>query len=160
MGRGGARCTWICGKHGLVLHFGAWRAGRGSSLVTPWKDCLLFCGLKKCSFSKIQPLPRRLWFFGFPSPYIPRNCYSCSRRTQLCLWVPLLWSHSGGSVGGQMQSLPERLLREAVHPACTEWGRWNVLWCWILAGQIFFLSRPELYQWNLRRKWGCWRGIC
>lgn len=103
---GGHRCTWICGKHSLALHFGNWRARRGSSALrhalkglppAPWtKEVHLF--------QNSAPDPWRLGV-GVRSSYISRDCDSSHpKKNTACLWVQIVWSRSTNNVGGHIWS--------------------------------------------------------
>lgn len=153
---GGPRCTWMCGKCSLVLIFRNWRAGKAALLfATPWTDHLLFHGLKECISSKTQPLT---WEGSGLSASLHvrfrKHVPLWSEEENNSSWVQILWwysSHSGERTWSILESL---LITEVVYFMCTEQGHRKTSWGCMLAGLLFFLSRPELYQWNSRRKWG------
>ena len=130
---GGTRCTEFVEES--CPCFGG---GKAVFCVTAWGGV--------SSFLKLSPLPGRgvfsaslhCTFQGTVNNHPPR------KRTA-CLWVPVLWPHSTRSLGGLIWSLLECVLVEVVYSLCAEQGLWNISPCRILAGQIFSVSRPELY---------------
>lgn len=111
--------------------------GKAVFCATAWGSVLFLTG---------SPLPGRgvfsaslhCTFQGTVNNHHPR------KRTA-CLWVPILWLHLTRSLGGLFWSLLACVLVEVVYSLRAEQGLWNISRCWILAGQIFSVSRPELY---------------
>lgn len=119
---GGPRCTWICGKHSLALHFCNWRARRGSSAFrhtlkglppAPWtKEVHLF--------QNSAPDPWRLGLVSVHHIFQETVTALIPRRTQLVFGLRFCDRIQQVTWVGTFGLLECRLIREVVYSVCTE----------------------------------------